>query len=231
MGRTQENRSLVKVIHGANDGEFDLSGHTVGVARSSLEVVFNIPIEAAAFVNGEAVHVSYVLAPNDCLEFVKQFGIKGLGDLLTPEEIKARWRLNVDQYQELRDRGLPTITFADGTARHPEVLVDQWWKSLDGHAEEAAPQQSSFDDWAHSAGTEPPSSYSFGPLEGTQKELASWLHPQGKDDARHLHTKAKSGGVWVKKVHTRHYEVWFRNQQAFEAAQRRRQASKPPETA
>jgi len=162
---------------------------------------------------------------------VKQFGFKGLGDLLTPKELMARWRLNTEQYRELRDRGLPTISFADGTARHPEVLVDQWWKSLDGHAEETVPQRPASDDWAHSAGTEPPHSYSFGPLEGTQKELASWLHPQGKDDARHLHTKAKSGGVWVKKVHARHYEVWFRNQSGFEAAQCRQRASKPPETA
>jgi len=34
MGLTQENRSLVKVIHGSNDGEFDLAGYTVGVART-----------------------------------------------------------------------------------------------------------------------------------------------------------------------------------------------------
>jgi hypothetical protein len=114
-----EEHSMVKVIHGANDGEFDFAGYTVGVIRASLDVAFNIPFDAAAFVNGEAVEASYVLAPNDCLEFVKQFGFKGLGELLTPVEIMARWRLTAEQYQELQDRGLPTITFADGTARQP----------------------------------------------------------------------------------------------------------------
>ena len=33
MGLTQENRSLVKVIHGSNDGEFDLASSTVKLSR------------------------------------------------------------------------------------------------------------------------------------------------------------------------------------------------------
>lgn len=213
---------LVKVIHGANSGEFDLAGYTVGVARSSLEIAFTIPIDSVAFINGEAVEASYVLGPNDCLEFVKQFGIKGLGDLLTPEEIKARWRLTEEQYQELRDRGLPTIKFADGTARHPEILVDQWWKTLDSYAQEAVSPHPVSEEWWHPAGLEPPSSYSFGPLEGTQKELASWLHPHGNDDPRHLQARAVGGSVWVRRIHARHYEAWFKSQQAFDAATKRR---------
>ena len=46
----------------------------------------NIPIDAAAFVNSEAVEESSVLALNDRLEFVKAVGFKGLGDLFRNRE-------------------------------------------------------------------------------------------------------------------------------------------------
>lgn len=67
----------VKVIHGANDGEFNLSGSKVQTVRASLVDAFNIPGDATAYVNGEQVDANYVLKANDTLEFVKQAGVKG----------------------------------------------------------------------------------------------------------------------------------------------------------
>jgi len=228
MNIAQENRSLVKVIHGANEGVFDLAGHTVVVVRASLEVPFNIPPDAAAFVNGEMVDERFVLVPDDTLEFVKQEGQKGLGDLLTPEDLMARWRISTEQYQELRHRGLPVFTFPDGMARHPEVTVDEWWKAFGGHAEGAVPQHSASETWAHPAGSEPPPSYPFGPVEGTQEQLGSWIHPHGKGYGRHLQGRAKDGSVWVRKIHERHYEMWFKSQRALEAATKKRLKSPGP---
>ena len=75
--------SPVKVIHGANDGLFDIAGMTVSNLMTSLTDVFNIPAEALAFVNGEEVDPSYRLLPNDTVEFVKQYGEKSI---LDPEE-------------------------------------------------------------------------------------------------------------------------------------------------
>ena len=75
--------SPVKVIHGANDGLFNIAGTTVGKLMASLSVVFNIPAEALSFVNGEQVGQSYRLLPNDIVEFVKQYGEKSI---LDPEE-------------------------------------------------------------------------------------------------------------------------------------------------
>lgn len=68
----------VKVVHGSADGTFDnLVGVKVSTVKASLVHAFNIPGEAQAFVNGEAVNGDYVLQANETLEFVKQAGVKG----------------------------------------------------------------------------------------------------------------------------------------------------------
>lgn len=75
--------NLVKVIHGANDGLFNIAGITVSNLMTSLTDVFNIPADALAFVNGEQVDPSYRLLASDTVEFVKQYGEKSI---LDPEE-------------------------------------------------------------------------------------------------------------------------------------------------
>jgi hypothetical protein len=67
----------VKVIHGANDREFEVVGNKVQRVRAALVDAFNIPGDALAFVNGEQVDANYVLQVNDTLEFIKQAGVKG----------------------------------------------------------------------------------------------------------------------------------------------------------
>jgi hypothetical protein len=56
----------------------------------------------------------------------------GLGDLLTPEQLMARWQIEECQYQELVSKGLPSHRFGDGTIRHPEVAVDDWLRRYFG---------------------------------------------------------------------------------------------------
>ena len=67
----------VKIIHGANDGVFEVAGAKVETVRASLVDAFNIPADALAFVTGEQVERTYRLHPDDTLEFVKQKGKKG----------------------------------------------------------------------------------------------------------------------------------------------------------
>jgi len=67
----------VKVIHGANDDEFEIAGAKVSQVRANLVDAFNIPGDALSFVNGEQVDANYTLKKNDTLEFVKQAGVKG----------------------------------------------------------------------------------------------------------------------------------------------------------
>lgn len=69
----------VKVIHGANDGTFDLAGSKVSGVRASLVDAFNISQDAIAFVNGQRVADSYQLRVDDVIEFVRERGVKGAG--------------------------------------------------------------------------------------------------------------------------------------------------------
>ena len=70
-------RRGVKVIHGANDGVFDLAGATVSRVQGSLLDAFNIPPDALPFVNGEQVDEDHLLWHDDTLEFILKFGQKG----------------------------------------------------------------------------------------------------------------------------------------------------------
>jgi hypothetical protein len=83
--------AAVTVIHGANDDEFDVAGSRVQDVRHSLVDAFNIPNEAAVFVNGVSVPSHYVLQPNDTLEFCLERGIKGSRRMLTRPEILAAY--------------------------------------------------------------------------------------------------------------------------------------------
>ncbi len=102
--------SPVKVIHGANDGLFDIAGTTVATLWASLSDVFNIPADALAFVNGEQVDPSYRLLASDTVEFVKQYGEKSI---LDPEE-----KAQIDRMESMLNRLF--VMLAD----HVPVAVD-----------------------------------------------------------------------------------------------------------
>jgi len=228
-----EDRS-VTVIHGANDGIFTVAGSIVTEVQKSLADAFNIPPYAIAFVNGEEVKSTFTLSAGDRLEFVYRTGIKGLGELLTPEDLMSRWRISPDEYQELQDLGLPTISFKNGIIRHPEIAVDDWWKSLGlhhTHNVQIDDQRDGSQSWLNSAVSDPPLTHQFGPLAGNQVQLGSWLHPHENPDPRYLRGRAESGVIWVRKIHARHYEVWFRLKRELDHALTRRDRTlmKPPE--
>ncbi len=124
----QIEKKSVTVIHGANEGIFDLAGSTVFEVQGALVDAFNLRSNAVAFVNGEEVELAFALNAGDRLEFVHRKGTKGLGDLLTPEDLMSRWRISPEEYSELQQLGLPTVSFNNGTIRHPEVSVDDWMK-------------------------------------------------------------------------------------------------------
>lgn len=70
-------RRGVKVIHGANDGVFEVAGAKVRNIQNSLVDVLNIPDEAIAEANGRRVPGSYEVRRDDVLEFIRERGEKG----------------------------------------------------------------------------------------------------------------------------------------------------------
>lgn len=67
----------VRVVHGVNEGHFELKGETVGVVSKNLRQVFNIPHDAVALVSGEKVTFDYILSDGEYLEFIQENGCKG----------------------------------------------------------------------------------------------------------------------------------------------------------
>lgn len=78
MSRANNAMRKVRVVHGANEQYFDnLEGKTVGMVRKSLREAFNIPGDADALIAGKVVGDDFILQSADCIEFVKEAGLKG----------------------------------------------------------------------------------------------------------------------------------------------------------
>ncbi len=118
------------IVHGANKGSFRVVGQTVRSVRRALREVFNIPDDASALINGGSVGDDRILADGEHLEFTREYGTKGLGALLTPEQLRELWAISKEGYEELLTNGLPTLTFSKGSVRHPEAAVDEFLRIL-----------------------------------------------------------------------------------------------------
>lgn len=92
----------VRVVHGANEGYYELEGKTVGSVKKSLREVFNIPGDASALIEGKEVGDDFILEGGMNLEFSKEAGVKGtlveeLADkMFDPERYSRSLKLTVD---------------------------------------------------------------------------------------------------------------------------------------
>lgn len=66
------------------------------------------------------------------------------------------------------------------------------------------------DCWYHSRHAKRPPMFKFGPLTGTQQELAAALFSDGKPDRRRLKGKVERGVIWVRRINRTKYEAWSR---------------------
>jgi hypothetical protein len=130
--------ALCQVWGGLCERLFPVAGNTVRCMRRLVGNSFNLGPDWPVVINGVEVDDDYVIPPGSVISFIKPAGCKGLGNLLTPAQIKRRWRISDRQYRELCTLGLPTITLA-GETRHPEEAVDEWFRRLFGRSAEDAP--------------------------------------------------------------------------------------------
>jgi hypothetical protein len=78
----------VRVINGANEGNFPFVGRTVQHVGRVLREVFNVPESASAFLNGHETGRHELLKDGDTLEFMQAFGQKGgLHDYWSEKEL------------------------------------------------------------------------------------------------------------------------------------------------
>ena len=122
---------FVKIIHGANDGIFNVVGASIANVQASLVDAFNIPAHAIAFVNGEQVRGDFRLQANSTLEFVKQAGRKGVGDQVwTEEEFCKFFKITPEDLQAWIAQGLKVRRCLDGSLRITETAVDEFFRGM-----------------------------------------------------------------------------------------------------
>lgn len=117
----------IRIIHGANVELCGFQGRTVGYIRKALREVINLPSDAVAFIGGRQAMDDRVINDGESVEFVRKKGIKGLGALLTPDQLKEQWQIDDAGYRQLLDLGLPRIQLPSGV-RHPEIEVDEFFR-------------------------------------------------------------------------------------------------------
>lgn len=125
-------QGMVHVACGIHQGLYPIAGTLVANVRRSLREVFGIPDDAKAFVGSIQVGDDHRLRVGDRLDFVRAKGVKGLGELLTPEQLQQRWAITREQYLQLLRMGLPAIRFEDQSLLHPEMAVDEWFRQQVG---------------------------------------------------------------------------------------------------
>ncbi len=129
MSTALASSGFVKIIHGANDGTFNLAGEFVAIVRASLVDAFNLSDEDIAFVNGEQVGSYFRLRANDTLEFVMQRGRKGVGDQVwTGEEFCQFFKISTEDLQAWIAQGLKVRRCMDGSLRITESAVDEFFR-------------------------------------------------------------------------------------------------------
>lgn len=119
----------VKVIHAANDGLFTVAGASVASVRASLRDAFNLPDDAAIFVNSVPVLSDHCLQANETLEFVMPFGRKGVGERVwTADEFCQFFRITPEDLQAWIAQGLKIKHCLDGSLRITETAVDEFFR-------------------------------------------------------------------------------------------------------
>lgn len=121
----------VQIIHGSNLQSFDgIEGTTIAEIKTLLRDVLNLSPEVNAYCDRDLASVHYLVEDGDVIEFVRTQGNKGLGRLLTPEELVSELKISNEDYIYFLNIGLPAIKNSSDVIFHSEVAVDEFFKSL-----------------------------------------------------------------------------------------------------
>lgn len=126
---TYNGTDQVAVSYQSNDLVLaNVAGRTVATIQIWCRDLLNVPRSSLAYVNGLRVRSHHRISPGDTLEFIFPWGFKGSDDqLLSAAELMA-WRgITADQYEQLRQQGLPFVRGKGGEISHPRNVVKEWF--------------------------------------------------------------------------------------------------------
>jgi hypothetical protein len=125
----EENNALdlVEIVSGPYQDHFDIAGRSVGYARQALGVVYNIPPDAEALIDGRQAEDEAVLRPGVCLEFIRASGRKGVGSRIWDDEGLCQvFQAKLEDLDDWEARGCKPIRLKDGTRRWTEDAIDEF---------------------------------------------------------------------------------------------------------
>lgn len=100
----------IRIIHGSNLQSCDgIEGTTIAEIKTRLRDVLNLSPEVNAYCDGDLASLHYLVEDGDVIEFVRLKGNKGLGRLLTPEELVSELKISNEDYTYFLNLGLPII--------------------------------------------------------------------------------------------------------------------------
>jgi len=117
---------VVQVTCGVHSNSFDVIGQTVGYVRANLGVLFGIPENAAAFVNGEKVGDGHVLDAGVELDFLRLVGSKGVGKVWFDPDMCDLFEATIEDLDDLEVKGCRCVRFGDGRRRWTETALDEF---------------------------------------------------------------------------------------------------------
>jgi hypothetical protein len=120
---------MISVMHAASLLHLPINSITVSRTRKMLREVCNIPSDAIAFVDGCRVSDTHVLRSGDSIEFLREWGVKGLGRLLDRSQLCLELGLSEKDYDHLVTLGLPVLELGDRQL-HSEIAVDHFFQRL-----------------------------------------------------------------------------------------------------
>lgn len=95
----------VRIVSGANVGDWPIAGKTIGEIRKKLKDFLNLNPSLTAWVNGEICGDSVILRDGDVLEFMRLHGRKGgVPDFLSEREVRQIY--GDDGFELLKNAGL-----------------------------------------------------------------------------------------------------------------------------
>ena len=210
---------MVNCVYGPHDVDLLFDGLSVAEIQLALTDLLDMEKEPDAlevYLDGQLVRdrTGTRIKDKQRVEFMKKRGRKG-GDLWSKREFKKHVQASESEWRWCLDQGLVPGEH-EGITFVTIQQASEWHQKLIARRNGKLPKLQA--DWCHDPEEEPTDKFCYGPLLGTQTQVASWLWGKTREDGSYLKSLAKQGEVWVRRRHTRLYEVWFKDEGMYHAA-------------
>jgi hypothetical protein len=124
--QTDSASETVRCIQGANEQNLPIQGRTVAWVRRNLAHSLNLSPFSIALVNRVRVDDDHALKAGNVLEFLVTNGMKGLGEVFSPESLIERMKNTREDFEDMVASGLPVHRMRDGSLRISETELDRF---------------------------------------------------------------------------------------------------------